>query len=71
MANYKVSTNKDKETKCTQTKPKCDSEKAIQVQIHRYKIIIIILTAIIIIIIMIAVMMEFMMVIMIILIIIQ
>jgi hypothetical protein len=36
MANYKASMNKDKETKCKQTKPKCDSEKAIQVQIHQY-----------------------------------
>jgi hypothetical protein len=36
MANYKVGMNKDKETKCTQTKPKCDCEKTIQVQIHQY-----------------------------------
>jgi hypothetical protein len=36
MANYKVSMNKDKETKFKQTKTKCNSEKAIQVQIHQY-----------------------------------
>jgi hypothetical protein len=36
MANYKVSMNKDKETKCTQTKPKYNSEKAIKVQRHQY-----------------------------------
>jgi hypothetical protein len=29
MASYKGSMNKDKETKCTQTKTKCNSEKAI------------------------------------------
>jgi hypothetical protein len=29
MANYKAIMNKDKETKCTQTKPKCDSKKVI------------------------------------------
>jgi hypothetical protein len=33
MAIYKVSMNKDTETIRTQTKPKCDSEKAIQLQI--------------------------------------
>jgi hypothetical protein len=32
MANYKVSMNEDKDTKCKQTKPKCYSEKAIQVK---------------------------------------
>jgi hypothetical protein len=37
MAKYKISMNKDKETKFTQTKPNCDSEKAINVQIHQYK----------------------------------
>jgi hypothetical protein len=41
MANYKMSMNKNKETKFTKTVPKCDSEKAIEVQIHQYIIIII------------------------------
>jgi hypothetical protein len=36
MVNYKVIMNKDKETKCKQTKSKCNSEKAIEVQIHQY-----------------------------------
>jgi hypothetical protein len=36
MANYKVRMNRDKETKCKQTTPKCNSEKAIKVQIHPY-----------------------------------
>jgi hypothetical protein len=36
MANYKANMNKDKETKCKQTKPKYNSEKAIEVQIHQY-----------------------------------
>jgi hypothetical protein len=36
MANYKVSMKEDKKTKITQTKSKCDSKKAIQVQTHRY-----------------------------------
>jgi hypothetical protein len=36
MASYKVSMNKDTEIKCTQIKPKRDSEKRIQVQIRHY-----------------------------------
>jgi metal-sulfur cluster biosynthetic enzyme len=35
MATYKVRMNEDKEIKCTQTKPKCDSKKAVHVQIHQ------------------------------------
>jgi hypothetical protein len=73
MANYKVSINKDEETKYTQIRPKGDSEKAIQVQIRTsvqriIRITVIIITVIIII--MIVVMMEFIMVIMIIILII-
>jgi hypothetical protein len=34
MANYKVSMDRDTETNCTQKKPICDGEKAIQAQIH-------------------------------------